>query len=147
MMKSLLQDRFRATWHLADEPTKVLELIVGKGGMKIRPPDPAKDPMAPDNTVSACPADVNGCLISPPRTISMDDFALSMPAVIFGRPLVNKTGLSGTFVVPAMTLILAGESSATVPSATTTLRDATGLELRPATDLRPVLVIDHVERP
>jgi len=145
MMQTLLRERFHLTWHRTSKPTKVLEMVVAPGGLKLKPPDPAKDPKPPGGVLS-CPDDVNGCAFVFPHATTMADFAGSLSRRIFGRPVVDKTGLTGTFFVPLLVFIMPGSTSQSVPSAPTELRDVTGLALRPATDDMKVLVIDHVEK-
>lgn len=146
MMQTLLQERFHLVWHWTKKPTKVLELTSAPGELKLHPPDPATD-KGPTKGVMVCPEDVNGCSFTPPRDMTMEEFAASLPRLIFGLPVVDKTGLTGKFYVPQMTLLLSGESSASLPSATTELHEMTGLRLHEASEMLPVLVIDKVTKP
>lgn len=147
MMQSLLQDRFHLAWHWIKEPTKVLDLVVAPGGFKLRPPDPGKDTPPPTGKVFTCPPDVSGCAFLYSRAMTMAELAAALPKHFFGRPVVDHTGLGGTFVVPELVLIPPGEVSQSVPGAATELREATGLAFRPATETLPVLVVDHVTKP
>jgi uncharacterized protein (TIGR03435 family) len=63
-----------------------------------------------------------------------------------GRPVVDKTGIAGTYY---MDVQWAGDTSPDSPlsSLATALRDQFGLELKSEKAPMDVLVIDHVERP
>lgn len=146
MMQSLLGTRFGLTWHWTTKPTKVLEMLVAPGGLKLEKVDPDKAPSIPQGKTYTCPSEVSGCAFIMPHPATMDQLAGILPTRIFGRPVVDKTGLKGSFFIPELIFIYPDSITGTVPSAPTELRDVTGLELRPKTDSIPVLVIDRVER-
>jgi uncharacterized protein (TIGR03435 family) len=74
------------------------------------------------------------------------DFDLTgLLSVNVGRPVVDKTGLTGTY---RLDLRWAGDSpNSSLPSLPTALRETFGLELKPDTGPVQVLVIDHAEKP
>ncbi|HET9784984.1 MAG TPA: TIGR03435 family protein, partial [Terriglobales bacterium] len=92
MTQTLLQEQFKLAWHWKKEPTKVLELTSTASDLKLQPPDPANDKMPAKATIVSCPRDVNGCAIYSPRTETMEEMAASFPKLIFGMPVVDKTG-------------------------------------------------------
>ncbi len=72
---------------------------------------------------------------------------LSGPVFKLGRPVVNSTGLLGTFDftldwTPDDTAV----DGAAGPSLFTAIQEQLGLKLEPSKSLVEVLVIDHVER-
>ena len=64
-----------------------------------------------------------------------------------GRPVIDKTGLAGTYYFGA--LKWAGDDSpgSSLPSLFGLLRDEFGLEVKAEPGPVPVLVIDHAEKP
>ena len=159
MMQALLAERFKLKVHSATKQVPVYELVVAKGSSKLR--DAITDP----NTVKGTDgkpstgfhfmkdsADV--------MAYSMSSFAgfLSQPVAGVGRPVLDKTGLTGTYnftihwsvysARPAMPSGAAGDPAA--PDDTTSIFGALkeiGLQLRPATGAIDTIVIDHVEQP
>lgn len=147
MIQSLLRDRFRLVWHWTSKSTRVLDLTVAPGGVRVKPSDPNSDPKVPDGTRLTCPPDVSGCAFMGMQALTMAELAGALPISIFGRPVVDKTGLQGKFYFPEMIFVPPNETSSSVASAPTTLRQATGLALRPAMANLPVLVVDQVAKP
>ena len=85
-------------------------------------------------------------------SISMAEFALSFQALL-DRPVIDRTGLSGTFDLeytyapePA-TLAELVPTDVPVPSLLVAIEEQLGLKLREERTGIPVLVIDSVERP
>jgi uncharacterized protein (TIGR03435 family) len=82
--------------------------------------------------------------------------ALSIPSAFVGRPVIDKTGLTGTYdftlhwsVHPAQSVNGIGTyvpPSDDAPSIFSALQEV-GLKLQPATGFIEIIVIDHVERP
>ncbi|MGH9483174.1 MAG: M56 family metallopeptidase, partial [Terriglobales bacterium] len=114
MMQSLLEDRFKLAWHWTTKPAKVLELVVARGGLKLQRVKPADAPAPPKGRMT-CPSGASGCIFMAPQPQTMTQFAGGLSAFA-GRPLVDKTGLSGTFYFPFLTLAKPDNSSAPVLS-------------------------------
>jgi uncharacterized protein (TIGR03435 family) len=149
MARRLLRERFQLAWHWTHAKAKVLEMVVAPGGLKVKRPNAATDP-EPKRRVYNCPASASGCAVMFPGPRTMGEVAdgLSLGGNGYlGRIVLDKTGLTGKFYFPAMIFVAPRDVSAAAPSVPTVLRDVAGLELRPATDMVRVLVIDHVERP
>ena len=85
------------------------------------------------------------------------DYIANLPPISdFGRPLVDKTGLTGTFdfslsVTPVRRRPSASEadaqSDAGGPTFEEAMKEQLGLKFKPTKADTQVLVIDHVEKP
>ncbi|HXU21195.1 MAG TPA: M56 family metallopeptidase [Verrucomicrobiae bacterium] len=148
MMQSLLEKRFKLKLHTENRVVPVYDLTVAKGGLKLPQTNPdaicrnAWDPKTPARK----PGDPYDCnAVMPDITIS--DFATSLP-VFVGRPVIDKTGITGRFAIhmafsrPDMT-----QSADAPPSIFTALKEQLGLELTPSKGPQPTIVIDHIEEP
>jgi len=186
MVQALLADRFKLAAHFEtrEAPALAFTLVkAGKLGPKLIPHtdgrpcgDPAapigsvpagliggKDDAGPQNYPPMCDSLVlirrsNGTMLAGYRNVTMDQLAGSLAGIIgLGRPLIDRTGLSGRF---DFTLAWAPEPTASAPSdAPTTspdplgpppvqaLHDQLGLKLEAARAPVNILVIDRVERP
>jgi len=176
MMQALLADRFHLTAHFETREIPVFELRLakpGKPGPRLishadAPPcdKPGASPVADHPSFYfAChmfsAVDLGTRLLMGSRDVSMDVLAGTLSEVLagplaFGRPIIDKTGLSGRF---DFTLEWARErripASADSPLASDpigptpleALREQLGLKLEPAKAAIPILVIDRVERP
>lgn len=145
MMQALLADRFKLAVHWEKKPGSVYALVVAKGGFKGKPYDPKKDPPIYGNSILPCPPEDRACHALPlsPGPISQLASAL---ASILQRPVIDKTGLDGTY---DLRLKWAGDLAANspLPSLPTALKENFGLELKSETGEINVLVIDHAEKP
>ena len=140
MLQSLLQERFTLTLRRDMKPLPVFTLTVGPRGSRMK--TAARDPNAPtfvwragrlENSYEA-----NGMPISD---------LLFMLRMTTSRPVVDKTGLTGTY---AFTLRYADDPpppEATAPSIFTAVQEQLGLKLDAATEPFEVFVIERVERP
>ena len=77
----------------------------------------------------------------------MDTLAQILGESLAGQPVVNETGLAGTYEF-TMTFAPEGATDSSLPSVFTALEEQLGLKLERRTAV-PVemLIIDHVERP
>jgi uncharacterized protein (TIGR03435 family) len=185
MVQSLLADRFKLAAHFETDEVPVLALTLvkeGKLGPKLIPHADGRacgDPAAPIGPVAAgimrgeeaagpgnfppmCGSLAlirrpDGTLLAGYRNVTMDLLATSLSGIVgLGRPLVNRTGLSGRFDFtlawaaepgPSSPDSPAGASEPPGPSAIQAFRDQLGLKLESARGPVPILVIDRVERP
>jgi uncharacterized protein (TIGR03435 family) len=146
MMQTLLAERFHfdAHWESRELPVFALETIPGK--LKLKESDPAQDPPIPPGSIG-CPGDDPHCHIGfCCGSTRMTAIAGTLTHTL-GRPVIDKTGLAGTYYFG--TLKWAGDDSlgSSLPSLPALLRDGFGLELKAERGPVPVLVIDHVEKP
>jgi uncharacterized protein (TIGR03435 family) len=90
MLQSLLADRFKMKTHFATWDMPIYELVVDKGGSKLPPPN---EPPA---------AAGGGWAMSPQgemriRNMKLDELLQSSIFELGDRPIVNQTGLTGTY--------------------------------------------------
>jgi uncharacterized protein (TIGR03435 family) len=146
MMQTLLAERFQfgAHWETKQLPVFTLETIPGKS--KLRQSEPMKDPPVPPGSIG-CPANDPHCHIGfCCGSTSLTTIAGSLTRTL-GRPVIDKTGLSGSYYFGV--LKWAGDDSAgsSLPSLPALLREEFGLELQAGRGPVPVLVIEHAEKP
>lgn len=92
MLRNLLSDRFKLTFHREQKEFSIYQLEVAKGGPKLKPSTaPRDDPAQLISTVY--PERV----VLPARNATMHDLASLMQRVIFDRPVMDKTGLTGRY--------------------------------------------------
>jgi bla regulator protein blaR1 len=149
--QSLLVDRFKLKYHFEMREMQVYELVVAKGGLKMKERiDQTK------KGVSMNPGGRNGILYG---VATIPDLAglLTNAEELKGKPIINQTGLSGTFYDFSLkwTSSIAADSTdnaeapadANAPSIFTALEEQLGLKLVVARAPAKVVVIDHIEPP
>ena len=143
MMRSLLAARFKLQVHVETRQEKVFAMVVAPGGLKLKPSDPKNDPPNPLEGLGCPDGDVH-CHLMAPRSWAFDNLAQFLSRWV-GRPVFNKTGLSGFYLVTDYRWRDDGEDSSlpTLPE----LVKRWGLELK--SEMGPVdyLMIDHAEMP
>jgi uncharacterized protein (TIGR03435 family) len=142
-LQALLEDRFHLKAHRETKEGRIYELVVAKGGPKLKESKPVVvDPNAPP---------VRAQVSVGFHAESMDQFASSLPNLGISRPVVNKTGLTGLYdfnLKAAPEADSSGPAPGNSDSATIyALQEQLGLDLKPATGPVETLVIDHIERP
>ena len=144
-MQTLLAERFdlAAHWETRQLPAYALRTAAGKSRLKSS--EPAQDPPTRPDSV-ACPADDPHCNISCCGSTTITSLA-GMLSRVLGRPVIDKTGLSGSYYFGV--LKWAGDESvdSSLPSAPALLHAEFGLELKAEPGPIPILIIDHVEKP
>ena len=181
MMQSLLADRFKLVVHFETQEQPALALVLireGRTGPRLRlhaegpacdakwtaPADRTASPVPPGGFMPTC-GDVavilgpNHTFILGARDVTLHFLASNLgtiPAIAdFGRPVVDQTGLAGTYDVSLNWLPdrSGNPSGATEPADAQepffeeALRDQLGLKLKPTKARIQTLVIDHVEQP
>ncbi len=172
MQQALLADRFKMRMHFETREMPVYELVVAKGGLKVKevqPPsaaDGASSPPIPPAGTALTPSMLApGALLfemrpgglaqmaaraNPMR--SMANAFMNEPE-IDGRPILDKTGLPGVYDFamqwrPDRTPdAQASDASAGAPSLFTALQEQLGLRLVATKGPVEVVVIDSIERP
>ncbi len=145
MLQSLLEDRFQLKCHRDKKEFAVFILSVWEGGLKI----PQK------------PADYRFSATSAALPRNMEFLANELMRGV-GRPVIDRTGLNGDYMVPRdfTTLVMKASlapyfSDSAVPERaveTPTSSDlrlslqAMGLSLNPSRQDLPLLVVDHAEK-
>jgi uncharacterized protein (TIGR03435 family) len=178
MMQSLLADRFKLTVHFETRDTSVFVMVLdkaGKLGPRMRahsegPPCDTKLQIPSDRSSPSVPPggflpfcggvnmipDANQSLLLGARDVDMEHIASYLPTLENeGRPVVDRTGLTGTFDF-SVKWSRASPSSASPanddppdnpgPTFDEALRGQLGLKLKPARAPIRTLVIDHVEQ-
>jgi uncharacterized protein (TIGR03435 family) len=179
LLRSLLRDRFGFTSHTETRELPVFELVRarrdGKLGPKLEPsavdctagmttPVNVADRDGRHGATPAPPPDQPPCaqMGTPGRRV-MRGFPIGQLTRMLGaevsRPVINKTGLTGTWnleveFAPEMANVPADalppgvtRPSADAPSIFTALQEQLGLKLEPAKGPVEVLVIDNVQKP
>jgi uncharacterized protein (TIGR03435 family) len=160
MMLTLLAERFQLKAHSETRQNPIYELVVAKGGAKIRDASNDTTPLQTGRDgKSFSGLRETSATTSVAQNYSLKSFAdyLSIPAFGIGRPVVDKTGLTGTYnftlnwSIYARSARPAPETGASDPAdegsfLTTALKEI-GLDLRPAMGGVEYIVIDHVEHP
>lgn len=145
MMQSLLADRFKLAAHWTTRPTSGFALEIAPGGFKLQSSDAAKDPPVKPHSIG-CPAADRHCNIGLCCGLSsaLSDVCWTLTDAL-GKPVIDKTGLVGTY--PFGVMLWRGDDStdSPLPSLPTLLRDQYGLVLKSGTVPVRVLVIDHAE--
>jgi uncharacterized protein (TIGR03435 family) len=176
MMQGLLAERFKMTTHHEMRETDVYAVVLAKPG-KLGPllkPHPADDPdctkaplpesagggayPAACGAASSTPAKNAGSLAAGGHNVSPETLAFAISGVgdIVDRPVIDRTGLTGTYdfnleyapapkVDPAATPDLMSNPGG--PTLTDALKTQLGLKLVPQKGMVDVIVIDHVEKP
>jgi len=177
MVQSLLADRFKLAVHFETKDTPVLALILAKPNVLgprlrphaqglacdakwTRPADPNAPAVPPGGFLPKCgdvalDFDSDRTALLGARNVPMEHVAQYLPTVYrFGRPIVDQTGLTGTF---DLSLNWAPDSNSAFrwdggdqlggPEFLDALKNQLGLKLIPTHALVQTLVIDYVEQP
>lgn len=136
MLRAMLADRFKLTFHRETRQLSEYALVVAKGGAKLSPTkddDPGK-----------------GGSSQGPRMIKATDVTMVRLAdMLIGAvdsPVVDRTGITGEYTVDLKFAPLTASAEETLPSIFTAIQEL-GLKLEPIKGLIEVLVIDKVELP
>jgi bla regulator protein blaR1 len=169
MLQSLLADRFNLKVSQSSKQVPIFELVVAKGGSKLKPSEMA----AVDAAHPGPPQPVNGSRLSGmpgKRTgsgVKVAQLAESLSrlpelgsgtSIGGGRLVVDKTGLTGYYDWTLQWTPDANDPRLAVDAATppsdpnkpglfTAIQEQLGLKLVPAKGPVEVLVVDHIERP
>lgn len=146
MMQTLLAERFKLAAHWETRQLPLYALRIAPGSPKLKPSDPDKDPPNAPGSIG-CPVDDPHCHIGFCCGSATMTTLTGLLTYSLEKPVINKTGLTGTYYIG--TLKWAGEdsSSSSLPSLFALMREQYGLELKPERGPVPVLIIDHAEKP
>lgn len=139
MLQAMLQDRFKLRAHTESRELPVYDLVVAKGGPKLK---------------AATPDEVAKPMLWRRNRGEIDSTAMalsSLPSMLAGeldRPVVNHTGLTGKYdYTLQFTPAMGAAPDSLAPSIFTAMEEELGLKLVPSKAPLDVLVIDRVERP
>ena len=148
MLQALLADRCKLAVHREVKETQVTTLVVAKGGPKLKETDPAVE--HPGGR--ALP--LGGVIVT--NKDGMSFYGISMASLASfvssfanrGRPVQDKTGLTGRYDVTFDTLADAADSGvSSFEAAFLSGLNKLGLKLDSENGQVETLVIDHIERP
>jgi len=152
MLRSLLSDRFKLTFHRQPKEFSVYALDVAKSGPKLKP-----STAGPDDPVVMGPGQVfPQRILLPARNASMKDFTSLLQRAILDRPVVDRTGLSGRYDFELEWAPDESQFGGDIPAASATapslplfsaMQQELGLKLEPTKASIDALVVDAVERP
>ncbi len=92
MLRNLLSDRFKLTFHREQKEFSIYELRVGKNGPKLK-----ESTSSPDDPTALVSTVYPERILLPARNTTMSEFATLMQRAILDRPVVDKTGLPGRY--------------------------------------------------
>jgi uncharacterized protein (TIGR03435 family) len=139
MLQTLLAERFQLRIHHETREVPMYALVVGKKGPKLRESSPDEEPrgrIAGDG-LGVHMVVANG---------TMSQLANRLSSNGAGRPVIDKTGLTGIYSYKLDWANEAGTDSE-LPSLSVALQEQLGLRLEPAKGDSDVIIIDRVERP
>jgi uncharacterized protein (TIGR03435 family) len=157
MLQAVLADRFHLKVTRVDKELPAYELVIAKGGFKLKEADPNKSYSGglkgPDGVARAgMMMTGQGQVIG--QGIPMSRLATNLSYQV-GRSVLDKTGLTGNYDLTlkwtpdqaAGTASPGADSDASGPSIFTALEEQLGLKLESRKAPTETLVIDQIERP
>jgi len=154
MVRKLIVERFKLTFHHDKRDLSAFVLTIGKNGQKLIPTQ--NNTSLPSFGIGGG----KGGLTMNATSSNMADFTSVLQMLVFDRPVVDQTGLTGRydihfFFTPDESLFnghppkipALGEGVEPAPSFFDSLQQTLGLKLEAKKTPVDVLVIDHVEKP
>lgn len=152
MLRTLLSERFKLSFHREPKEFSIYALEVDKGGPKLKESAaPASDPAQLISTVYP-PARIH----LPAKNATMSEFVSLMQRALLDRPVVDKTGLTGRYDfdldwAPDETQfggeVPVAPADAQAPPFFKAIEEQLGLHLEATRGTVDALVIDHAEPP
>jgi uncharacterized protein (TIGR03435 family) len=138
MVRALIEDRFKMRSHIEQRELAVYELVVAKGGSKMRE--------VTEDTKGSTGVGVNGSHeVDADRRLPpgwpMSRLAGRLEEA--GRIVIDRTGLPGLY---SFELAFSRKPDDGKPSIFTAVQEQLGLKLQPSKAKLDVLVIDHIEK-
>jgi uncharacterized protein (TIGR03435 family) len=151
MFQTLLEDRFKLKVHWETRELPGYDLVVAKGGSKMKPASSDNKIIVDGNVfpvgTSQMYVAANGAAHLIGKGSSMEQLVYQLTGRV-RTPIRDRTGLSGTFdydVVFALDDLRVDPDSA--PTVATAVQDQLGLKLEKGKIPVQVLVVDHAEKP
>lgn len=159
MLRNLLADRFKLTFHREPKDFSIYALEIAKGGVRLGAKDgsglkesaaPAGDP--PQLISTVYPQKI----VLPARNATMADFVSLLQRAVLDRPVVDRTGLTGRYDfdlewAPDETqfggAVPVAPADAESPPFFTAIEQQLGLRLEAMRGPIEALVVDSAERP
>jgi uncharacterized protein (TIGR03435 family) len=166
MLRNLLAERFKLTFHYEKKEAKVFDLVVAKGGLKMKesaadaPATPAPAPGTKDaegfQIYRRSPGSImmpraNGLVRATGTAISMERLVTHL-VTLLRLPIFDATGLIGkydfqsTFTQESIGQNAPNSEPVAGPSIFTALETDLGLKLEPKKGTIDLFVIDHVDK-
>lgn len=151
MLRNLLTDRFKLTFHRQQKEFSIFELQVAKNGSKLK-----ATTASPDDLPALISTVYPQRILLPARNVTMGDFTSLLQRALLDRPVVDKTGLAGKYDFDLEwapdNSQFGGEVAAASPDAPsppffTAIQQQLGLKLVATRGPVDALVIDKAERP
>ena len=164
VFRKVLVERFKLACHFVDVDQPVYNLVIAKGGPKMKEatPDDIKR-FTGQFCILPDYFGVKVCLLGKPGSepgsdglgflgITMKTFADQYLTHDTGRTVLDKTGLTAAYTFILVQTATSTDESGSAsepagPSLFTALPEQLGLKLEPARGPVPILVIDHIEHP
>jgi len=155
MLRALLADRFKLTFHREPKELSIYALTVAKGGSRLK-----ETTVSPDATPEGPPPLI--FVVSPQavrlpgRDASVAELASVLQRAALDHPVLDRTGLSGRYdfdleFAPDDAVfggaLGKGPDDAAKPGLFAAIQQELGLRLEATKGSVEVMVIDHVERP
>jgi uncharacterized protein (TIGR03435 family) len=157
MFQSLLESRFRLTFHRQTKEGPVYVLVVDKGGLRMRP-SPDQTPWTGDHPNE--PGTTGATMDIRQGSLTGDSIPMAMFIGFLrgetGRPMMNRTGLTGRYAVelkwtpfrtPAASGVEVSQPDGRGESLFTALQTQLGLKLESSKGPVEHIFIDRLERP
>lgn len=152
MLLRVLEDRFKLQVHHESRMAPVYDLVVAKGGSKLRTAQPSDAPRTGPRVYYTGAGQLSG------RGAPIGDLAAALSESVLGRQIIDRTGLTGlynftlNFARDSNSVLPPGSASPssaddTGPSIFTAMQEQLGLKLKSASAPVDTLVIDRVEKP
>jgi uncharacterized protein (TIGR03435 family) len=146
MLQALLADRFKLAVHRETRDQPVYELVVAKGGPKLKPSGAEK---SSDDKPNARNGKGHLEFHRLPVSALLNYFYFQPGSGMVDRPVIDKTGLDGLydFTLDWTPDDAPPDPAAPAPSIFTALEEQIGLKLEPRKAPFEIIVIDHAEKP
>ena len=155
MEQAFLADRFKLKSHIEVKQLPVYDLVIAKGGLKLKAYDPAAN--HPDAFKGPDGKPMSGMTRGSPTSFSGQGISISVLTNFMEyhlhRTIVDKTGLTGKYDVNLTwapdrdTSDPSAAAADTAPSFFTAFEEDLGLKLQPDKGPVDTLVIDQIEQP
>jgi uncharacterized protein (TIGR03435 family) len=148
MLRPLLEDRFRLKIHLESKPMSVFVLTIDKHGSKLRP-------RAPGDGGETTRLTFRGATATG-RNVPVTVIAEELQDMVLGRPVLDKTGLTGTFDFdlvwrpepkPSGSADASAPVDPNLPDIFTAFSEQLGLKLESRREPAKVIVVDGATKP
>ncbi len=145
-LQTLIQERFQLKFHREKRPLAAYDLVVSKGGLKLKPADPNEPhpgTMPQGGGSSLLTKFIDGKFVNTYWNYTMSQLAGTLTS-LFNREVADRTEISGRY---NYTLVMSADAAAdSSDSVFTSLQDI-GLKLESSKVEKDVIAVDHVERP